>query len=200
MTRRWLSARARPIWPRSTRSPRRSAFPASGSSTAPTNGAAPRCARDDGRAVAGAHARLAVPGARPPCRDRPHGGPAGEFYSVTWPGFVGVLTAMAPGRFCGRDQPGAAVAAHAASVAAALRHRGQRDRDLVAAAHSAGSAAAPGVRDLRDFAQARARLETDADRAAGDLHARRLRAGRALRDRAHRGRLLHPHREHRRGE
>ena len=26
-------------------------------------------------------------------------GPAGEFYSVTWPGFVGVLTAMAPGRF-----------------------------------------------------------------------------------------------------
>jgi len=27
------------------------------------------------------------------------GGPAGEFYSATWPGFVGVLTAMAPGRF-----------------------------------------------------------------------------------------------------
>ena len=26
-------------------------------------------------------------------------GPAGEFYSATWPGFVGVLTAMAPGRF-----------------------------------------------------------------------------------------------------
>jgi hypothetical protein len=26
-------------------------------------------------------------------------GPAGEFYSVTWPGFVGVLTGMAPGRF-----------------------------------------------------------------------------------------------------
>jgi hypothetical protein len=27
-------------------------------------------------------------------------GPAGEFYSATWPGFAGVLTAMAPGRFC----------------------------------------------------------------------------------------------------
>jgi len=27
-------------------------------------------------------------------------GPAGEFYNVTWPGAVGVLTAMAPGRFC----------------------------------------------------------------------------------------------------
>jgi hypothetical protein len=26
-------------------------------------------------------------------------GPAGEFFNVTWPGFVGVLTAMAPGRF-----------------------------------------------------------------------------------------------------
>lgn len=26
-------------------------------------------------------------------------GAAGEFYSVTWPGFVGALTAMAPGRF-----------------------------------------------------------------------------------------------------
>jgi hypothetical protein len=26
-------------------------------------------------------------------------GPAGEFYNVTWPGFVGALTAMAPGRF-----------------------------------------------------------------------------------------------------
>jgi hypothetical protein len=26
-------------------------------------------------------------------------GPAGEFYSVTWPGYVGALTGMAPGRF-----------------------------------------------------------------------------------------------------
>jgi hypothetical protein len=26
-------------------------------------------------------------------------GPAGEYYNVTWPGFAGVLTAMAPGRF-----------------------------------------------------------------------------------------------------
>ena len=27
-------------------------------------------------------------------------GPAGEFCNVTWPGFAGVLTGMAPGRFC----------------------------------------------------------------------------------------------------
>jgi hypothetical protein len=26
-------------------------------------------------------------------------GPAGDFYNVTWPGYAGVLTAMAPGRF-----------------------------------------------------------------------------------------------------
>ncbi len=28
-------------------------------------------------------------------------GPAGEFYNATWPGAVGVLSATAPGRFCG---------------------------------------------------------------------------------------------------
>jgi hypothetical protein len=28
-------------------------------------------------------------------------GPAGDYFSVTWPGYVGVLTAMAPGRFAG---------------------------------------------------------------------------------------------------
>jgi hypothetical protein len=27
-------------------------------------------------------------------------GPAGDFYNATWPGAIGVLTAMAPGRFC----------------------------------------------------------------------------------------------------
>jgi hypothetical protein len=26
-------------------------------------------------------------------------GPAGEYYSVTWPGYVGTLTALAPDRF-----------------------------------------------------------------------------------------------------
>ena len=26
-------------------------------------------------------------------------GPAGEFFNITWPGFVGALTAMAPWRF-----------------------------------------------------------------------------------------------------
>ena len=28
-------------------------------------------------------------------------GPAGEFINVTWPGYVGALTALAPGRFVG---------------------------------------------------------------------------------------------------
>src|SRR3979409_2409393 len=33
-------------------------------------------------------------------------GPAGEFFSVTWPGYAGVLTAMAPGGFAGAINQG----------------------------------------------------------------------------------------------
>ncbi len=52
-----------------------------------------------GGAVAGADARLAIPGPRPPCREIAHKwGEAGDFYNVTWPGYVGTLTGMAPGR------------------------------------------------------------------------------------------------------
>ena len=39
-------------------------------------------------------------------------GEAGEYLNVTWPGFVGVLTAVAPGRFAAVDQPGADAPAH----------------------------------------------------------------------------------------
>ena len=41
-------------------------------------------------------------------------GPAGEFYNVTWPGYVGALTALAPGRFAAAHQPGADAAPHPA--------------------------------------------------------------------------------------
>ena len=47
-------------------------------------------------------------------------GPAGDFYNVTWPGAVGVLSAMAPGRFCAVDQPGADAPAHARTYRASL--------------------------------------------------------------------------------
>jgi len=47
-------------------------------------------------------------------------GEGGDFYTATWPGYVGALTAMAPGRFAACIKPGADVAAHLASLAAPL--------------------------------------------------------------------------------
>jgi hypothetical protein len=49
-------------------------------------------------------------------------GRAGEFFNVTWPGFVGVLTAMAPGRF--------AAAINQAPLRRHTRHRWLRPVDL----------------------------------------------------------------------
>jgi len=51
-------------------------------------------------------------------------GPAGEFFNVTWPGFVGVLTAMAPGRF--------AAAINQAPLFRRTRHPWLRPADLAA--------------------------------------------------------------------
>ena len=74
-------------------------------------------------------------------------GPAGEFINVTWPGYVGVLTALAPGRFGAainqgpmrRRSHGRLLRLYdlAANAWATLRH---------VAGHSAGSIAAPRVR------------------------------------------------------
>jgi hypothetical protein len=99
-------------------------------------------------------------------------GPAGDYWSVTW--------------------PGAAVAAHPPQMAAGLRHRPQRGRHLVGPPHSARPAAAPGIRDLRQLCASQAPPRERPDRASGDLHPGRLPPGRALRHRAHRGRLCHP--------
>jgi hypothetical protein len=51
-------------------------------------------------------------------------GPAGEFFSVTWPGYVGTLTGMAPGRF--------AAALNQAPLWRRTRHPWLRPYDLVA--------------------------------------------------------------------
>ena len=116
-------------------------------------------------------------------------GPAGEFHNITWPGYVGALTAMAPGRF--------AAAINQAPLRRRTHSRWLRPYDLmVNSAHTLFRVRTIPPDQLlrqvfetaRDFAEARQMLETDADRAAGDLHAGRLPAGRALRDRAHRGR------------
>jgi len=86
-------------------------------------------------------------------------GPAGEFYSVTWPGFVGVLTGMAPGRF-------------AASINQAPMWRRTRRPWLRPFDMMTNAATTWGVRHMppdqllrqvfetaRDFASARERLE-----------------------------------------
>jgi hypothetical protein len=88
-------------------------------------------------------------------------GPAGEFFSVTWPGFVGTLTAMAPGRF--------AAAINQAPLRRRTRHPWLRPVDLAVNAAQTWW----GVRHMppdhllrlvcetcRTFAQARQMLES----------------------------------------
>ena len=75
-------------------------------------------------------------------------GDAGEFYSVTWPGYVGTLTAMAPGALCGGDESGAASAPHAGTVDAPRRHGAERGAHMAHPFGAARSSAARGVRDL----------------------------------------------------
>jgi hypothetical protein len=88
------------------------------------------------------------------------GGECGDFVSVTWPGFVGVLTAMAPGRF--------AAALNQAPMWRRTRHRYLRPYDYVANARNvaAGGGRMPPDQLLRrafeacaDFAAARRLLE-----------------------------------------
>jgi len=73
-------------------------------------------------------------------------GPAGEFVNLTWPGYAGALTALAPVR--GRHQPGAALAPHPQAVAAAVRSRRERVADMADPLPPARPPAARGVRDL----------------------------------------------------
>lgn len=87
-------------------------------------------------------------------------GPAGEFYSVTWPGFVGTLTGMAPGRF--------AASINQAPMWRRTRHPWMRPFDmLVNAAATWPVRHMPPDQLLRhvfetapDFASARRQLET----------------------------------------
>jgi hypothetical protein len=87
-------------------------------------------------------------------------GRAGEYHSVTWPGFVGVLTAMAPGRF--------AAAINQAPMWRRTRHPWLRPFDMLAnAAATWPLRHMPPDQLLRevfetapDFSSARQRLET----------------------------------------
>ena len=88
-------------------------------------------------------------------------GPAGDYFSVTWPGYVGVLTAMAPGRFAGAINQAPLwrrtshprlrlydIAANAVNTWRKIRHI-PPDQLLRAV-----------LEECKDFADARRRLET----------------------------------------
>ena len=87
-------------------------------------------------------------------------GPAGDFYNVTWPGFVGILTAMAPGRF--------SAAVNQAPLWRRTRHPWLRPYDMLANAIRTWSIRnIPPTQLLRqvfetcaDFDSARRKLET----------------------------------------
>ena len=159
-------------------------------------------ARGRRRALARAHARLAVPGARPPPRSGAHAAALPAISTTSrWPGYVGRPDRLGARPFRRRHQPGAAEAAHAASVAAALRHRAECARALGGIRFIPPDHLLRQVFETcRDFRRGAAAPGNDADRAPGDLYAGRLRARRALRDRAHRGRLCEPRRRHGRGQ
>ena len=99
-------------------------------------------------------------------------GAAGEFFNVTWPGYVGVLTALAPGRF------GASI--NQAPLRRRTHQRFLRPFDLAVNGLSTlvRQRSIPPDQLLRfvfeeadDYAEARRMLEIDADRASGDLYA-----------------------------
>ena len=128
-------------------------------------------------------------------------GPAGEFYSVTWPGFVGVLTAMAPGRF--------AASVNQAPLWRRTRHPWLRPYDmaanavddLVAAAHPAGPAAARRCsRPAPTFGARGALLETTPIARPVIYTLAGCEAGERCVIERTEGRLHHAHRGHRRGE
>jgi len=88
-------------------------------------------------------------------------GPAGEFFSVTWPAYVGLLTGMAPGRF--------AAAMNQAPLWRRTRRAWMRPLDIAANAvhtwrrvrHAPPDQVLRGVfEQCRDFADARRVLET----------------------------------------
>ena len=75
-------------------------FRASGFSTAPTNGACTALAREEeGAPWLARTLDWPFPGLGRLADVVRSKAPAGEYFSVTWPGYAGALTAMAPGRF-----------------------------------------------------------------------------------------------------
>ena len=122
-------------------------------------------------------------------------GAAGEFLSVTWPGFAGVLTAVAPGRFAASINQAPMHVGRLAAVVGlcAERHGGLLHYWLPAARACASSS----VRDLRDVRRSLPLAGADASRAACPFPHRRLCGRRAGADRARRRSDAHPSRPYR---
>ena len=157
------------------RSPTRSISRASGCSMRPINGAARRaparrtacpgcCARSIGRSrVSAVTPKWRICAAR-----------SGDFYSVTWPGYVGALTAMAPQRF--------AACVNQAPMRRRTAHRWLRAYDFAVNAVAIWQSddlmppdqlLAPGLRSLRRLRRRAAHAGNGAGGAAGDLLAGR---------------------------
>ncbi|MGC2221505.1 MAG: hypothetical protein WA624_03595 [Methylocella sp.] len=119
-------------------------------------------------------------------------GPSGEYFSITWPGYAGVLTAMAPRRF--------AACINQAPMWRRTRHPWLRIYDLAANAFHTwvnirhmppDQLLRQVLRDLPGICRREERVGEHAGGKAGDLHAHWLCAGGAMCDRAHRERLCH---------
>ena len=126
-------------------------------------------------------------------------GAAGDFLSVTWPGFAGLLTAVAPGPLRRVDQPGADATAHAGALAAVARLRAERHRSLLRQRASAARASvACRLRDLCGLRRGPSLSRGGAGCASGAVPRHRVCARRACVDRARDRRAAHLSRRHRR--
>ena len=203
----WMRSRAvgssappHPMWRRSAPSRRHSITPASGSSTAATNGDARRWrGRRTGCRGSPAPSTGRFPGLGRYAEIARMHGPAGAFDTVTWPGFVGALTACAPGRF--------AACINQAPLRRRTRHPWLRPYDIARMRWRPGGSASsrPTICCARCSRPATALAGApaprgDAGRPPGDLYAGRLPARRALRDRANRAGLREPRGRYRRGQ
>ena len=110
--------------------------------------------------MAGAHAGLAVPGARAPSRSGANARASGGVLQCHVARLCRSIDGDCAGPVRRRDQPGAALAAEQSALAASLRSRDQRAADLARAICPPDHLLREVFETCRDFAEAKLRLET----------------------------------------
>ena len=126
-------------------------------------------------------------------------GAAGDFLSVTWPGFAGLLTAVAPGRFAASINQAPMRRRTRVPLAAVARLRAERHRSLLRQRASAARASvACRLRDLCGLRRGPSLSRGGAGCASGAVPRHRVCARRARADRARDRRAAHLSRRHRR--